>query len=123
MALLSNRKEQIDKLRSRMKLIENLDGFAEGKQRLQSTSQKELQLLQKLEQEYNQKLSTYSTSYKSFMEEYQKGVNDVKKCKADCIKNILLDIYMPLKILFCKKINICTHNHAFLSHFSIFSNS
>ena len=31
MALLSNRKEQIDKLRSRMKLIENLDGFAEGK--------------------------------------------------------------------------------------------
>ena len=41
MALLSNRKEQIDKLRNRMKLIENLDGFAEGKQRLQSTSKKE----------------------------------------------------------------------------------
>lgn len=88
MALLSNRKEQLDKLRNRMKLIENMDGFAEGKQRLKTTSQKEVQLLQKLEQEYNQKLSNYSTNYKSFMEEYQKGVNDVKKCKAECIKNI-----------------------------------
>ena len=88
MALLSNRKEQIDKLRNRMKLIENLDGFAEGKQRLQSTSKKELDILKDLELKYNQKLSAYSTSYKSFMEEYQKGVNDVKKCKSDCIKNI-----------------------------------
>lgn len=88
MMLLSNRKEQINTLRSRMNLIENLDGFAEGKQRLQSTSQKELQLLQKLEQDYNRQLSSYSTSYKSFMLEYQQGVNDVKKCKADCIKNI-----------------------------------
>ena len=88
MMLLNNRKNQLDKLRNRMKLIENLDGFAEGKQRLKSTSQKELQLIQKLEQDYNRQLSSYSTSYKSFMTEYQKGVNDVKKCKADCITNI-----------------------------------
>tara|TARA_B100000902_G_scaffold57802_1_gene64824 strand:- start:2644 stop:3765 length:1122 start_codon:yes stop_codon:yes gene_type:complete len=88
MALLSNRKQQVDMLKNRMKLIENLDGFAEGKQRLKTTSQKELQLLQKLEQDYNRKLTSYSTSYKTFMTEYQKGVNDVKKCKSDCIKNI-----------------------------------
>ena len=31
MALLSNRKQQIDILRDRMKLIENYDGFAEGR--------------------------------------------------------------------------------------------
>ena len=37
MMLLNNRKNQLDKLRNRMKLIENLDGFAEGKQRLKST--------------------------------------------------------------------------------------
>tara|TARA_B100000902_G_scaffold322159_1_gene315345 strand:- start:225 stop:1346 length:1122 start_codon:yes stop_codon:yes gene_type:complete len=88
MALLNTRKQKLDKLRSRMKLIENLDGFAEGKQRLQSTSQKELEILKELEKDYNRELSIYSTSYKSFMAEYQKGVNDVKKCKASCITNI-----------------------------------
>ena len=31
MELLNNRKEQVDKLKSRMNLIENLSGFAQGK--------------------------------------------------------------------------------------------
>merc|ERR1712196_432923 len=64
MVLLNNRKEQLDKLRGRMKLIENITGFAQGKQ-----------ILQKLEQDYNKQLSSYSTNYKTFMMEYQKGVS------------------------------------------------
>ena len=46
MALLNTRKEQLDKLKGRMKLIENIAGFAQGKQTLKDTSQKELQILQ-----------------------------------------------------------------------------
>ena len=88
MVLLNNRKEQLDKLRGRMKLIENITGFAQGKQTLKNTSQKELQILQKLEQDYNKQLSSYSTNYKTFMMEYQKGVSDVKKCKANCLTSI-----------------------------------
>jgi len=88
MVLLKNRKNKLNKLQKRIGLIENLTGFTEGKQRLQTTSQKEIELLQKMEKEYNRQLSEYSTSYKAFMGEYQRGVNDVKKCKATCLKNI-----------------------------------
>merc|ERR1711871_428947 len=88
MELLNNRKQQVDKLKSRMNLIENLSGFTQGKQTLKGVSDKELQVLQQLEQEYNRKLSAYSTNYKTFMGEYQKGVEDVKKCKANCITSI-----------------------------------
>jgi len=88
MVLLKNRKNKLNKLQKRIGLIENLKGFAEGKQRLQSTSQKELELLQEMEKKYNRQLSNYSSSYKTFMIEYHKGINDVKKCKANCLKNI-----------------------------------
>uniref|UniRef100_A0A6C0J9G9 Uncharacterized protein n=1 Tax=viral metagenome TaxID=1070528 RepID=A0A6C0J9G9_9ZZZZ len=88
MMLLNNRKNKLNKLQKRIGLIENLTGLTEGKQRLQTTSQKELELLQKMEQNYNRQLSEYANSYKSFMDEYQKGVNDVQKCKASCLTNI-----------------------------------
>ena len=88
MVLLNNRKNKLNKLQKRIGLIENLKGFEDGKQRLKTTSQKELEILQEMEKSYNRQLSEYSTSYKSFMTEYQKGVNDVKKCKASCLTNI-----------------------------------
>lgn len=88
MVLLRNRKNKLNKLQKRIGLIENLKGFTEGKQRLQKTSQKELELLQEMEKNYNRQLSQYSTSYKTFMGEYQRGVDDVKKCKASCLTNI-----------------------------------
>jgi hypothetical protein len=88
MVLLQNRKNKLNTLQKRIGLIENLTGFTEGKQRLQTTSQKELALLQKMEKDYNRQLSQYSTSYKAFMGEYQKGVVDVKKCKANCLTTI-----------------------------------
>jgi len=88
MVLLQNRKNKLNTLQKRIGLIENLTGFTEGKQRLQTTSQKELALLQKMEKDYNRQLSQYSTSYKAFMGEYQRGVADVKKCKANCLTTI-----------------------------------
>jgi hypothetical protein len=88
MVLLNTRKNKLNKLQKRMGLIENLTGFEEGKQRLKTTTEKELLILQEMEKSYNRQLSEYSTNYKSFMAEYQKGVEDVKKCKASCLTNI-----------------------------------
>ena len=61
------------------------------KRQLSDTSDKELEILKKLETDYNRQLSQYSTSYEEFMKDYQKGVESVKKCKSDCIKNIPRD--------------------------------
>ena len=88
MVLLNNRKERIDKLKNRMKLIENLSGFSKGEQNLTDTTRKELELLEQLEVDYNRKLNAYATNYKQFMTEYHKGVDSVKNCKANCMKNI-----------------------------------
>jgi hypothetical protein len=88
MMLLKNRKNKLNKLQKRIGLIENLKGFTEGKQILQTTSENEIKLLEIMETSYNRQLSDYSRSYKSFMVDYQKGITDVKQCKANCLKNI-----------------------------------
>ena len=48
MVLLNTRKNKLNKLQKRMGLIENLTGFEEGKQRLKTTSEKELLILQEI---------------------------------------------------------------------------
>ena len=88
MILLNKRKENINKLKNKMKLIENMDGFAKGEGILSETSSKEMQILANLEKDYQTQLSAYTTNYKSFMDSYYKAVKDVRSCKAKCLTTI-----------------------------------
>ncbi len=88
MILLNKRKENIDKLKNKMKLIENMDGFAKGEGILSETSSKEMQILAKLDRNYQIQLSAYATNYTSFMDSYYKAVKDVRNCKANCLTTI-----------------------------------
>ena len=80
--LLNTRKNYVDKLRKNILLLEPFDTT-----RLNEVDQNELKMLNSLETGFQQKLSEYSTRYKSFMENYYRAVEDVKKCKANCLTN------------------------------------
>jgi Uri superfamily endonuclease len=88
MKLLNNRKKKMDKLEGRILMIENLSGFAKGEETLQKTSQNEIQILKDLETNYNKQLAKYAIDYKSFMGNYYRAVENVKKCKATCLVSI-----------------------------------
>lgn len=82
LAHLENRRSLMNMVSKKLKLIENFSS-----QKLDVTTSKELEYLSKLEHDYNSNLSAYSTEYKSFMEDYQKAVEQVKTCKAKCMVN------------------------------------
>jgi len=76
---LQNKKNKFNTLSKKSLLMEKFDTS-----KLDDVSQKELDILEKLKGEYNQELSEYSQSYKTFMESYYKATEDVVTCKADC---------------------------------------
>ena len=59
--------------------------FQAGKDKLKNVSKNELDALKSMEKDFNQSLSSYSQKYKNFMENYYKAVEQVEKCKADCL--------------------------------------
>ena len=76
---LQNKQNRFNEINNNSSLFEQFDTSA-----LDETTQNELQVLDMLKEEYNQKLSQYATSYKGFMENYYKSTQDVISCKADC---------------------------------------
>ena len=88
MNLLQQRKQILNSL-SNSSLMESMSSsmktFQSGKDKLNNVSNAELELLKKMETDFNKSLSTYSQKYKSFMENYYNAVQQVEKCKADCL--------------------------------------
>ena len=88
MNLLQKRKQLLNSL-SNSSLMESMSSsmktFQAGKDRLKNVSKSELDTLKQLEADFNKSLSAYSQKYKSFMENYYKAVEQVEKCKADCL--------------------------------------
>ena len=88
MNLLQQRKQIINNL-SNSSLLESMSSsmktFQSGKDKLNSVSKVELDLLKEMETDFNKSLSAYSQKYKSFMENYYNAVQQVEKCKADCL--------------------------------------
>lgn len=82
MALLNSRKQIMDKVQHKLSLVESFDSS-----KLDATNRKEVEILKSMEGEFNEKLSAYSTSYKTFMENYYNAVNQVKNCKSKCLTN------------------------------------
>ena len=82
MALLNNRKQIMDKVQHKLSLVESFDTS-----KLDDTNRKEVEKLKSLEGQFNEKLSAYSTAYKTFMENYYNAVNQVKNCKSKCLTN------------------------------------
>ena len=88
MNLLQQRKRILNTL-SNSSLLESMSSsmktFQAGKDKLEKVSKEEKELLKKMETDFNKSLSTYSQKYKLFMEGYYKAVEQVEKCKADCL--------------------------------------
>ena len=88
MNLLQQRKQIINNL-SNSSLLESMSSsmktFQSGKDKLNNVSKAELDLLKNMETDFNKSLSAYSQKYKSFMENYYSAVQQVEKCKADCL--------------------------------------
>ena len=88
MNLLQKRKQILNSL-SNSSLLESMSSsmktFQSGKDKLNNVSKAELDLLKNMETDFNKSLSAYSQKYKSFMENYYSAVQQVEKCKADCL--------------------------------------
>tara|TARA_B100000963_G_C22604591_1_gene661852 strand:- start:1001 stop:2128 length:1128 start_codon:yes stop_codon:yes gene_type:complete len=88
MNLLQQRKRILNTL-SNSSLLESMSSsmktFQAGKDKLEKVSKEEKELLKKMETDFNKSLSTYSQKYKLFMEGYYKAVEQVEKCKSDCL--------------------------------------
>jgi hypothetical protein len=84
MVLLKTRKRNINKLRNKLKLIENLKDFSKGEETLKKTSDKELKYLNDLETQFQRQIAKYSTNYKTFMSAYNDGMKSVRDCKTSC---------------------------------------
>ena len=88
MNLLQQRKQMLNSL-SNSSLMESMSAsmktFQAGKDKLKNVSKNELDALKSMEKDFNQSLSSYSQKYKNFMENYYKAVEQVEKCKADCL--------------------------------------
>ena len=76
---LNNKKNTFDQLSKNSILLEQFDTS-----KLDNVSKKEMEVLENLKQQYNQKLAAYGLSYKTFMEQYYKASQDIVSCKADC---------------------------------------
>ncbi len=88
MNLLQKRKKILSSL-SNSSLLESMSSsmktFQAGKDKLNNVSKSELDLLKGMENDFNKSLSAYSQKYKTFMENYYNSVEQVEKCKADCL--------------------------------------
>ena len=88
MNLLQQRKQLLNSL-SNSQLLESMSSsmktFQAGKDKLNNVSKNELDALKEMEKGFNKSLSSYSQKYKTFMENYYKAVEQVEKCKADCL--------------------------------------
>lgn len=82
MTLLNNRKQMLDKIQHKLSLVESFDTS-----KLDATNRKEIEMLRGMEGEFNEKLSAYSTAYRTFMQNYYKAVDQVKNCKSKCLTN------------------------------------
>lgn len=80
MIYLQKKKEKLNNLKSQIKIIE---GY--GNNVLDSKSEKELELLQSLENEYSALLSNYGKNYKLFISEYNTSIQKVDNCKQECV--------------------------------------
>tara|TARA_B100001063_G_C16777284_1_gene566655 strand:+ start:1395 stop:2489 length:1095 start_codon:yes stop_codon:yes gene_type:complete len=76
---LQNKQQKFNELNNSSILMEQFNN-----DKLDDVSQNELTILENLKSEYNQKLTQYSQSYKTFMEEYYKATQEIVSCKADC---------------------------------------
>lgn len=94
MLLLQKRKNDINRL-SRSKLMESMSSsmksWTNSENKLKNLSKDELNILKKLETDYNKQLSSYGQDYKLFMESYYKSVEQVEKCKSDCLTKYPID--------------------------------
>ena len=84
MVLLKTRKNEINKLRNKLSLIENLNDFSKGESTLKKTSDDELKYLNDLETQFQRQITKYSTNYKTFMSAYNDGIKSVMDCKTSC---------------------------------------
>ena len=85
MILLNTRKNNINKLRKKSKLLESMKDFSKGEATLKDTTNKELKILNDLETDFQRQISEYTTNYKTFMDMYNKGTKEVVDCKANCL--------------------------------------
>ena len=89
MKLLQQRKQVLNNL-SQSPLMESMVSASMKKykgasDKLKQVSKDELEILKQLEADFNKNLSSYSQKYKTFMEGYYSAVQQVEKCKADCL--------------------------------------
>lgn len=80
MVFLNNRKKNIEKLKKKLKLIEAFDTV-----RLDNVNKKEIDILKSLEDRFEKALSDYGIQYKTFMNNYHRGIESVRQCKANCL--------------------------------------
>ena len=88
MKLLQKRKRVLNNL-SQSPLMESMSAsmkqYNGASDKLKNVSKDELEILKQLEADFNKNLSSYSQKYKTFMEGYYSAVQQVEKCKADCL--------------------------------------
>ncbi len=89
MKLLQQRKQILNNL-SQSSLMESMTSsmkqYKGASDKLKQVSKDELDILKQLEVDFNKSLSSYSQKYKTFMEGYYKAVQEVEKCKSECLK-------------------------------------
>ena len=93
MILLQTRKNNINKLKNKLSLIESMETLADknwskGKTNLSTATQTELDLLEKLQKDYQRQLTEYGIQYKTFMSNYYEGIGAVRKCRINCVSQI-----------------------------------
>jgi len=88
MKLLQQRKHVLNNL-SQSPLMESMSAsmkqYNGASDKLKNVSKDELEILKQLEADFNKNLSSYSQKYKTFMEGYYSAVQQVEKCKSDCL--------------------------------------
>jgi len=96
MLLLQNRQRALARLKNKSLLVESFkdadrgescaaSGDGCGERVLTDVNKRELRILSALEGQYQAKLSEYASNYKTFMSNYYRAVENVKKCKANCL--------------------------------------
>ena len=88
MKLLQQRKQILNTL-SQSSLMESMTSsmkqYKGASDKLKQVSKDELDILKQLEVDFNKSLSSYSQKYKTFMEGYYSAVQQVEKCKSECL--------------------------------------
>ena len=108
MNLLQKRKQILNGL-SNSSLLESMSSstktFQSGKDKLNSVSKAELDLLKKMETDFNKSLSAYSQKYKSFMKIILVLFNKLKNVKQTVLQNTNLAL-LKLGVLINKLVKV-----------------